>query len=66
VRGEDGTSPVMLFTENDTNVERLYGTTNAQPYVKDGINDAVVLGLRDAREHEAGSKAAAHLYAMVG
>jgi hypothetical protein len=66
VRGEDGTSPVMLFTENDTNVERLYGTTNAQPYVKDGINDAVVLGLRDRVSTEQGSKAAAHLYAMVG
>jgi hypothetical protein len=66
VRAEDGTSPVMLFTENDTNAGRLFGSTNAGPFVKDGINDAVVFGLRDRVNHERGSKAAAHLYTMVG
>ena len=66
VRADDNTTPVMLFTENDTNVERLYGTPNAGLHVKDGINDAVVSGLRERVDEEQGSKAAAHFYAMVG
>jgi len=66
VRAEEGSSPVMLFTENDTNVERLYGAPNTGLHVKDGINDAVVLGHRDRVDEEQGSKAAAHLYAMIG
>src|SRR5205814_4311153 len=28
----------LLFTENETNCERLFGTQNRTPYVKDGIN----------------------------
>ncbi len=32
----------LLFTNNETNYERLYGTTNGSLYVKDGINDYVV------------------------
>ena len=31
-----------LFTENETNTERLYGHPNRQPFVKDSINNAVV------------------------
>ena len=31
-----------LFTQNETNTERLYGQENASPYVKDLFNDAVV------------------------
>src|SRR5262245_56005247 len=34
----------LLFTENATNTQRLFGTPNSSPYVKDGINDAVVQG----------------------
>ena len=37
----DGAAP-LLFTENETNNERLFGKPNATPYVKDGINDYVV------------------------
>ena len=37
-------SPPLLFTENDTNNERIFGTPNASPYVKDGINNYVVAG----------------------
>src|SRR4029077_4254259 len=29
----------LLFTENETNNERVFGTPNATPYVKDGINN---------------------------
>lgn len=35
-------SPELLFTENDTNVQRLYNAQNPTPYVKDGINEYVV------------------------
>ena len=35
----------LLFTENETNHERLFpGTKNDSPFVKDGINDCVVQG----------------------
>jgi hypothetical protein len=37
-------SPTAYFTENETNFEALYGVGNAQPYVKDGIDRAVVHG----------------------
>ena len=39
----------LLFTENETNNERLFpGQMNASPYVKDGINDFVVQGRKSA------------------
>jgi hypothetical protein len=43
----DGAAP-LLFTENETNHERIDGTPNASPYVKDGINNYVVFGKHDA------------------
>ena len=52
--------PTLLFTENDTNSERLFGAPNRTPYVKDGINDAVVSGLTGAVNPEpCGTKSAA-------
>jgi hypothetical protein len=54
-------SPLLLFTENDTNVERLFNWPNASPYVKDGINAAVVHGRADRVNPEGkGTKVAAH------
>ena len=41
-------NPSLLFTENETNNERIFGTPNARPYVKDGINDFVVAGKQEA------------------
>ena len=38
----------LLFTENETNKQRLFGTPNPSPYVKDGINDFIVHGKQDA------------------
>jgi hypothetical protein len=56
----------VLFTENDTNCERLFGTRNESPCVKDGINDAVVLGKADAVSRAAqGTKAAIWYRAFV-
>jgi hypothetical protein len=40
--------PPLLFTENETNHHRLFGTANATAYVKDGINDYVVQGKTEA------------------
>jgi hypothetical protein len=51
----------LLFTENETNTERISGLPNRTPYVKDGINNHVVLGHKDAvSPHGVGTKAAAH------
>src|SRR5882672_3253741 len=51
----------FLFTENETNNERLFGQPNTTPFVKDGINDYVVNGRRDAINTQGlGTKCAAH------
>ncbi len=34
----------LLFTENETNCEKLFDSPNASPFVKDGINACVVNG----------------------
>jgi hypothetical protein len=53
-------NPEFLFTENETNVARLYGRVNASPYVKDAFHDYVVGGeLRAVNPERVGSKAAA-------
>jgi hypothetical protein len=51
----------LLFTENETNNRGLFGSPNASPYVKDGINDFVVHGALDAvNPEQVGTKVAAH------
>ncbi|HVG37872.1 MAG TPA: hypothetical protein VM870_01225, partial [Pyrinomonadaceae bacterium] len=53
--------PPLLFTENETNNERLFGVVNRTPYVKDGINNFVVRGERGAiNPARIGTKAAAY------
>jgi len=57
----------LLFTENETNNERLFGKPNASPYVKDGINDYLVNGKTGAiNPSQRGTKVAAHHEAKVG
>ena len=57
----------LLFTENETNNERLFGQKNESPYVKDGINDCVVQGKVGAVNPEKqGTKVAAHYRVNVG
>jgi Glycosyl hydrolase family 63 C-terminal domain len=54
-------SPELLFTENETNFKHLFGVENRCPCVKDGINDYVVAGRKNAVAAEpVGTKAAAH------
>jgi hypothetical protein len=53
--------PPLLFTENETNTERVFGTPNRTPFVKDGINNCVVHGQSDAvNPAKSGTKVAAH------
>ena len=53
--------PDLLFCNNETNTQRLYGSLSGEQYVKDGINNYLIHG-----DHEAinpgmqGTKAAAH------
>ena len=58
----------LLFTENETNHERLFpGQKNESPYVKDGINNCVVQGKQGAVNPEKqGTKVAAHYQINVG
>ncbi|MBZ0280648.1 MAG: glucosidase [Anaerolineae bacterium] len=58
--------PALLFTENDTNTQRLFNAPNAQPYVKDAIHEAVVNGKTDRiNPAQIGTKAAAHFHQIV-
>jgi len=53
-------APELLFTENETNTERLYGAPNKTAFVKDAFHERVVHGREDAvNPARAGSKAAA-------
>jgi len=38
----------MLFTENESNAQRLWGVANASPYVKDAFHRYVIHGEKDA------------------
>ena len=55
----------LLFCDNETNHERLWGQPNAGPYVKDGINQAVVHDEAAAVNSTAGTKVAAHWSLVV-
>jgi hypothetical protein len=51
----------LLFTENETNTQRIFGVPNRTPYVKDGINNHVVHGTEGLVNPDGkGTKAAAH------
>ncbi len=54
------TEGALLFTENETNFERLYGRPNPGPYVKDAFHNAVVSGQMETVHSSAGTKAAVH------
>jgi hypothetical protein len=53
--------PALLFTENETNTQRIFGVPNRTPYVKDAINNYLVHGQKETVNSEKqGTKAAAH------
>lgn len=45
---EEEVVPELMFTENDTNLERLYGGVNVRPFVKDGFHDHIIASHRPA------------------
>jgi len=54
-------APEMLFTENETNFQRVFNFPNATPYVKDSFHDFLVHGARGAvNPAQTGTKCAAH------
>ena len=62
----EGTVP-LLFTENESNTQRIFGTPNRSPYVKDGINNYIVNGQKDAvNPGGVGTKASPHYQLTVG
>ncbi len=51
----------LLFTENETNTQRIFGVPNRTPYVKDSIDSYIVHGQEGAVNPEKkGTKVAAH------
>jgi Glycosyl hydrolase family 63 C-terminal domain len=59
-------SPRFLFTENETNQERIFNKPNRSPYVKDGIDNCLVNGDLDAVNSKFyGTKAAAHFHSTI-
>ena len=61
----EGDTP-LLFTENETNTQRIFGVPNNSAYVKDSINDYIVQNQTGAVNLEqVGTKAAAHYHLVV-
>jgi hypothetical protein len=57
--------PRLLFTENETNMQRIFGVPNRTPYVKDGINNAVVHGQEGVVNPEKKGTKVAACYKLV-
>ena len=56
----------LLFTENETNTQRIFGVANRTPYVKDSINNYIVNSQKEAvNPEQKGTKAAAHYRVRV-
>ncbi len=54
-------APELLFTENETNMQKLWNQPNTSPYVKDSFHRYVVSGDKEAvNPKKTGTKAAAH------
>jgi hypothetical protein len=57
----------ILFTDNITNTQRIFGFPNPSPYVKDGINNYIVHGQQDAVNPDGkGTKAAPYYRLQIG
>ncbi len=61
-----GRAPELLFTENETNRQRVFSTANDTPYVKDAFHRYIVHGEHAAVNPRAtGTKAAAHYHLRI-
>lgn len=58
--------PDLLFTNNETNYERLYGVSNTSPYVKDSIDNYVIHNHKNAiNPSQTGTKFSAHYQLVI-
>jgi Mannosylglycerate hydrolase MGH1-like glycoside hydrolase domain len=56
----------LLFTENESNLERLWRVSNRTPHVKDAINDAVIQNKPEiTNPNKVGTKASAHYRFLI-
>jgi hypothetical protein len=57
----------LLFTENETNYERLFSVGNSFPYVKDGIENYIVHGQKESvNPNQTGTKVSPHYLLKIG
>jgi hypothetical protein len=57
----------LLFTENETNNQRLFGAENASSHVKDGVNGYIIHGAKEAVNAGGfGTKVAAYYRLKIG
>ena len=64
--GPTGGAPSLLFTENETNLQRLYSVPNPTPYVKDAFHEYVIAGNTEAvNPAQTGTKAAAQYIRQI-
>lgn len=65
--GPKGSEPALLFTENESNLQRLFGVENEHPYVKDSFHDYIVDSKhKSIHPGQTGTKAAAHFHLEIG
>jgi hypothetical protein len=56
----------LLFTNNETNNEKIFGQSNTSPYVKDAFHEYLIHGKKEAvNPAQVGTKAAVHYAATV-
>jgi hypothetical protein len=68
LRGDasEGAEPTLLFTDNETNYQRIFGVANHSPFVKDAFGEAIVRGRREAvNPDQTGTKTALHYFLDV-
>ncbi|MGI8608941.1 MAG: MGH1-like glycoside hydrolase domain-containing protein [Candidatus Dormibacteria bacterium] len=58
-------APDLLFCDNETNRERIFGAPNTSLYPKDGINDHVVFSAATVNPAQSGTKAALRYHLTV-
>ncbi|XP_063971727.1 uncharacterized protein LOC129280387 [Lytechinus pictus] len=64
--GPDGEKPEILFTENETNMKKLYNVDHYTSFAKDGFNSYVINGEKEAVDVRCrGTKCAPHYVVEV-
>ncbi|KAL5523625.1 hypothetical protein ACEPAG_7798 [Sanghuangporus baumii] len=63
---DDSVYPTLLFTENETNYQRLYGGQNESKYSKDAFHDYLIPSHRPKEEDYGFGKIHSHYYSEDG